>query len=73
MSEEKQKSMGVLMRLGNVKQIELLDLERAILVIRDMITSIPDVLCFQGHSSEVFPCRQLAIPGVRREGFWSQR
>lgn len=73
LSEEKQKSMGVLMCLGNVKQIELLDLGRAILLIRDMIISIPDVLCFQGHSSEVFPCRQLEILGVRRERLWSQR
>lgn len=71
LSEEKQKNVGVLMCLGNVKQIELLDLGRAILLIRDMIISIPGTLCFQGHSSEVSPCRQLEISGVRREEFWS--
>lgn len=75
LSEEKQKSMVVLKCLGNIKQTELLDLGRAVLLIRDMILSIADVLCFQGHSSEVFPCRQLSaeIRGVRREGFWSPR
>ena len=45
--------MGRLICLENVKQFELLDLLRAVLLIRGMIISIFDVLCFKEHSSQV--------------------